>query len=115
VAAIGDGVSGTARVTVSPGTIRVRTIRYEVRSSRLRVTARMAETRGAPARAVSTTISVRRNGRQVFTGRKRTDVNGLVTYVLPAARGCYRTTVTGATSPGSRWNGTSPPNRFCSS
>ncbi len=38
---------------------------------------------------------------------------GLATFLVKLSPGCYRTTVTGATAPGYRWNGRTPPNRFC--
>jgi hypothetical protein len=112
-ATIEGNVSGVARLKVGPGTVRVASIRYERRPRSLRVTATVVEARGAPARAVRAAVTVRRNGREVFSGQKRTDVNGLVTYLVPLEKGCYRTTVTGVTGPGYSWNARRLTNRFC--
>jgi hypothetical protein len=112
-ATAGGGVSAVTRLIVSPGTIHAPSIRYEVRGRRLRVTATVLEARREPARAVLTSVTVRRNGIAAFSGRKRTDRDGRVTYVLRAEKGCYRTTVTEITGPGYRWNGKTPRNRLC--
>jgi hypothetical protein len=64
---------------------------------------------------VRTSVVVRRNGRAVFSASKRTDALGKTTYLVPRAAGCFTTKVTSATAPGYRWNGSTPPNRFCTS
>ena len=114
-ASIEGGISAVAKLSVSPGPMRVSSIRYVAGKRTLRVTATVAELGGPAVRAVRTSVVVRRNGREVFTGQKRTDRNGRVTYLVPLEKGCYRTTVTDATAPGYRWDGKTPANRFCSS
>lgn len=103
----------SARVSVSPGGIRVASVRYEPRGRTLRVTAAVVEAGGPPARGVRTAVDVRRNGRVSFSAQKRTDSRGRATFLVSLAPGCYRTTVKNATAPGYRWNGRTPPNRFC--
>ncbi len=112
---VGSGVelATIARVSVSPGGIRVSSIRYEPRRATLRVTASVVEAGGPPARGVRTAVLVKRNGRTVFSAQKRTDALGRATYLVQLAPGCFRTTVTNATAAGYRWNGRTPPNRFC--
>jgi hypothetical protein len=109
----GGLLSTVARLRVEPGPIRVASLRYEARRSVLRVTAAVVEAGGPPATGVRTGVLVRRNGRAVFSAQKRTDPRGRATYLVSLAPGCYRTTVTNATAPGYRWNGRTPPNRFC--
>jgi hypothetical protein len=106
-------ISGSARLQVSPGPMRVSSIRYAVRNRVLRVTATVAEVGGGPIRGANTAVVVRRNGSRVFSGHKRTDPSGRTTYLVTLGRGCYRTTVAGVTAPGYRWNGRTPANRFC--
>lgn len=117
LAATVDGEAGTlsglARLRVEPGIVRVSAIRYATSRRLLRVTATLLEVRGAPARNVQAAVVVRRAGRWVFSGRKRTGAAGRVTYLVPLERGCYRTAVTGVAAPGYRWNGKTPANRFC--
>jgi hypothetical protein len=79
----------------------------------LRVTASVVEATGRSAAGVRTAVVVRRDGRSVLSASKRTGASGLATFLVPLTKGCYRTTVTGATAPGYRWNGRTPPNRFC--
>ena len=105
--------SASARLKVSPGAIRVSSIRYDARKRVVRVTATVVEVGGRPVRAARTSVVVRWNGRSYFWGQKRTDPNGRATYLVRLSDGCYRTTVTGVTAPGYRWNGRTPANRFC--
>jgi hypothetical protein len=111
--AAGGTLSTTARLRVEPGGIRVASVRYEPRGRTLRVTATVVEAGGPAARGVRTSVVVRRNGRVSFSAQKPTDPRGRATFLVTLAPGCYRTTVTNATAPGYRWNGRTPPNRFC--
>ena len=113
VIARAGAVSASASLRVSPGTIRVSSIRYSARRTVVRVTASVAEVGGGPAPGVRASVVVRRNGRAHFTASKRTDATGRTTYLVPRAAGCFITRVTSVTGPGYRWNGRTPPNRFC--
>jgi hypothetical protein len=115
VIAQAGAVSASASLRVGPGPIRVSSIRYSARRTVVRVTASVVEAGGSPARGVRTSVVVRRNGRGVFSASKRTDAAGKTTYLVPRAAGCFTTKVTSATAPGYRWNGKTPPNRFCTS
>ena len=106
-------VSASASLRVSPGPIRVSSIRYSARRTVIRVTASVAEVGGGAAQGVRTSVVVRRNGRTHFSASKRTDAAGRTTYLVPRAAGCFITKVTNATAPGYRWNGKTPANRFC--
>ena len=112
-ASVSGQVTAAASLFVTPGGIRVSSIRYEPRGKTLRVTARVVEASGPPAKGVLTSVVVRRNGRPVFSAAKRTDPNGQATYLVALSSGCFQTKVTGAAAPGYRWNGRTPPNRFC--
>ena len=114
VVAQAGAISGSASLKVNPGPIRVSSIRYSARRTVVRVTATVSEVGGGAARAVRTSVTVRRNGRAVFSASKRTDAAGKTTYLVPRASGCITTKVTSATAPGYRWNGRTPANRFCS-
>ena len=106
-------VTAAASLFVTPGGIRVSSIRYEPRGKTLRVTARVVEASGPPAKGVLTSVVIRRNGRPVFSAAKRTDPKGQATYLVALSSGCFQTKVTGAAARGYRWNGRTPPNRFC--
>ena len=113
VVAQAGAISGSASLKVNPGPIRVSSIRYSARRTVVRVTATVSEAGGGAARAVRTSVTVRRNGRAVFSASKRTDAAGKTTYLVPRAAGCLVTKVTGATAPGYRWDGRTPANRYC--
>ncbi len=113
VVAQAGAISGNASLKVNPGPIRVSSIRYSARRTVVRVTATVSEAGGGAARAVRTSVTVRRNGRAVFSASKRTDAAGKTTYLVPRAAGCIVTKVTGATAPGYRWDGRTPANRYC--
>jgi hypothetical protein len=113
VVAQADAVSVSASLKVNPGPIRVSSIRYSARRTVVRVTATVSEVGGGAARAVRTSVVVRRNGRTYFSASKRTDATSSTTYLVPRATGCFTTKVTSATAPGYRWNGRTPANRFC--
>ncbi len=113
VVAQAGAISGSASLKVNPGPIRVSSIRYSARRTVVRVTATVSEVGGGAARAVRTSVVVRRNGRTYFSASKRTDATGKTTYLVPRATGCLSTKVTSATAPGYRWNGRTPANRFC--
>jgi hypothetical protein len=113
VQARGGAVSATAGLRVTPGPIRVSSIRYSARRTFVRATVTVAEIGGGTAQGVRTSVVVRRNGRAHFSASKRTDATGRATYLVPRAPGCFITKVTDATAPGYRWNGKTPANRFC--
>jgi len=113
VLAQAGAISASASLRVNPGPIRVSSIRYSARKTVVRVTATVVEVGGGPAPGVRTSVVVRRGGRTAFSASKRTDASGRTTYLVPRGAGCYRTTVTGGTAPGYRWNGKTPANRFC--
>ena len=108
-------ISASASLRVGPGPIRVGSIRYSARPTVIRVTASVLEVGGGAARGVRTSVTVRRNGRAVFSASKRTDAAGRTTYLVPREPGCFTTRVTSATAPGYTWNGKTPANRFCRS
>jgi hypothetical protein len=113
VAGAPGALSASARLEVSPGVIRVPSIRYAASGSVLRVTVSVVDAGGGPVRAARTSVVVRRDGRAIFSNDKRTDPSGRATYLVSRGAGCYRTTVTGVTAPGYRWSGRTPANRFC--
>jgi hypothetical protein len=112
VAGAAGPVSGRAKVAITPGTVRVSTIRYAARA-RTRVTARIVDGAGGPVRAARLSVVVRRDGRWFFSGRGLSGSDGHVTFSIRARSGCYRTTVRSLFAAGYRWNEKTPANRFC--
>jgi hypothetical protein len=113
VAAASGEISASASVKVSPGAIRIASVRYEPRARIVLVTATVVDVGGEAVRGAVTSVVVRRNGRWYFAARKRTDTNGRTTYIVNLKPGCYRTTVTTVTASGYRWDGRTPVNGFC--
>jgi hypothetical protein len=106
-------ISATANVTVTPGKMRVSSIRYGIGRDAVLVTARIVDSGGRPVESARVAVLVRRRGYPYFSGRAPTAANGRVTYRLRPKRGCYKTTVTAVTHPGYRWDRQTPANRFC--
>ena len=103
----------SAALQVSPGSMRVPSLRYGPTKRTVRVTVSVSEVGGPPVQGAQASVFVRRDGRFAFAGRKRTDRSGQATFLVPRSSGCYTTKVTNVTSPGYRWNGKTPANRFC--
>jgi hypothetical protein len=106
-------ISAAATVTVSPGKLRVASIRYGIGKDAILVSARVVDSGGRPVDGARVSVLVRRRGYPYFSGRATTAANGRVIYRLRSKRGCYRTTVTGAVQPAYRWDRQTPANRFC--
>ena len=106
-------VVASAPLRVSPGSMRVPSLRYRATERAVRVTLAVSEVGGPPVQGAQASVVVRRDGRFAFAGRKRTDRAGKTTFLVPRGSGCYTTKVTNVTSPGYRWNGKTPVNRFC--
>jgi hypothetical protein len=106
-------VVASAPLQVSPGSMRVPSLRYGATKRTVRVTLTVSEVGGPPVQGAQASVVVRRDGHFAFAGRKRTDRYGRATFLVPRGSGCYSTEVAKVTSPGYRWNGKTPDNRFC--
>jgi hypothetical protein len=107
-------VSGAADVQVVPARIEIGSIRYLSRKNVVLVRVAIVDGAGKPVSGTTVGIVVRRAGRRLFTARKVTGPAGGVDYgVQTRLGGCFTTTVTRASAVGFRWNGTTPPNRYC--
>ena len=106
-------ITASAVLEVSPGSMRVPKVGYAPTKRTVRVTVSVSEVGGPPVHGAQASVVVRRNGRFAFAGHKRTDRSGRATFLVPRSSGCYSTKVAKVTSPGYRWNGKTPANRFC--
>ena len=117
VTATATGASGTltaaASVTVTPGTLRIRYLRYGIGTDSILVSLRVVDSAGRPVKDVQVRVLVRRRGYPYFSGSATTAANGLVIYRLRSKPGCYRTTVTRVVAAGYRWDRQFPDKRFC--
>jgi hypothetical protein len=106
-------ISGSASLTVTPGVVRVASIRYGIGKNAVLVTATVIDAGRRPVAGALVSVLVRRNGHKYFTGKASTAANGRAIYRLRSRPGCYRTTVTKVVAGGFRWNRVTPVKRFC--
>jgi hypothetical protein len=106
-------ISGSASLTVTPGVVRVASIRYGIGKNAVLVTATVIDAGRRPVAGALVSVLVRRNGHKYFTGKASTAANGRAIYRLRSRPGCYRTTVTKIMAGGFRWKRVTPVNRFC--
>ena len=90
----GPGATGvvvaSAPLQVSPGSMRVPSLRYGPSKRTVRVTLTVSEVGRLPVQGAQASVLVRRDGRFAFAGRKRTDRLGKTTFLVPRGSGCYR-------------------------
>ncbi len=106
-------VSATAALTVTPGVVRVASLRYGVGKTRLFLTATVVDSGRRPVRAARVTVLVRHNGGKWFSGGATSGVNGKALYRFPTKPGCYRAAVRSLVAAGYRWDRSTPVNRLC--
>jgi hypothetical protein len=106
-------ISGSASLTVTPGVVRVASIRYGIGKNAVLVTATVVDAGRRPVAGALVSALVRRNGHKYFTGKATTSANGRAIYRVRSSPGCYRTAVTKLVAGGFRWNRATPVNRFC--
>jgi hypothetical protein len=107
-------ISGAARVKVTPGLLRIRSISYRSRKNDVLVTATAIDAAGKPVSRAIVSVLVRRDGRRYFSGRAAAGAAGRTVYRVPARRsGCFTTTITRVSAAGFAWHGRTPRNRFC--
>jgi hypothetical protein len=114
VATEGGAITGAAQVNVTPGRLRVASIRYVARGRWLLVS---VNARDGARKAVSQAaihLRLRRDGRTFATKRARTGPAGRTTFRVPLGAGrCYTAGITRATAQGFTWDRRTPRNRFC--
>jgi hypothetical protein len=107
-------ISAGAQVRVTPGRLRIGSIRYRSRKGALLVTTTAADAADRPISAATVSILVKRNGRRHVTARGSTGASGRTVYRIPARReGCFTTTIRRVSAAGFVWDGRTPRNRFC--
>lgn len=114
VATAAGTISAGARVRVTPGRLRIGSIRYRSRSAAVLVTAAAVDVAGKPVSGALLSIVVQRDGRRVLSARGATGAAGRTVYRVPVRRGgCFTTTVRRVSAAGFTWDGRTPRNRFC--
>jgi hypothetical protein len=99
---------------VTPGQLRIRSIRYRSRKNAVLVSATAIDAAGKPVSRAIVSVLVRRDGSRYFSGRAATGAAGRTVYRVPARRsGCFTTTITRVSAAGFAWHGRTPRNRFC--
>lgn len=107
-------ISAAASVSVTPGRLRIGSIRYRSRKKTVLVTVSAVDAAGRPVSLAVVSVLVRRDGRGYFSARAATGAAGRTVYRVPAQRsGCFSTTITSVSAAGFAWNGRTPRNRFC--
>jgi hypothetical protein len=107
-------LTAQAEVSVVPGRLRISSVRYRLRAGSVLATLRAVDVAGKPISAARVFILVKRDGRRIGTSRGLTGADGRAIYRVPARRkGCFATTVRRVSTPGFRWDGRTPRNRFC--
>jgi hypothetical protein len=101
-------------VTVTPGRLRVASIRYTARGRWLLVSVLAVDgaRKSVPQAAVH--LRLRRDGRTFATKRALTGPAGRTTFRVALGRGgCFTAAITRATAQGFAWDRRTPRNRFC--
>jgi len=107
-------ISAAASVSVTPGRLRIGSIRYRSRKKTVLVTVSAVDAAGRPVSLAVVSVLVRRDGRGYFSTRAATGAAGRTVYRVPAQRGgCFTTTIRSVSAAGFAWNGRTPRNRFC--
>ena len=107
-------ISAAASVSVTPGRLRIGSIRYRSRKKTVLVTVSAVDAAGKPVSLAVVSVLVRRDGRDYFSARAATAAAGRTVYRVPAQRGgCFTTTIRTVSAAGFAWNGRTPRNRFC--
>jgi hypothetical protein len=107
-------ISDGATMRVTPGRLRIGSIRYRKRKGIVLVTASAVDAAGRPISRAVVSVLVKRDGRRHYSTRKATGAAGRTLYRVPARRdGCFTTTIRQVSAPGFAWNGRTPRNRFC--
>ena len=107
-------ISAAASVSVTPGRLRIGSIRYRSRKKTVLVTVSAVDAAGRPVPLAVVSVLVRRDGRGYFSARAATGAAGRTVYRVPAQRGgCFTTTIRSVSAAGFAWNGRTPRNRFC--
>jgi hypothetical protein len=114
VATEAGALTGAARVRVTPGRLRVASIRFRTRGRWLLVSVLTADgaRKSVPQAAVQ--LRLRRDGRTFATKRAVTGAAGRTTFRVPLGQGrCYTAAITRATAQGFAWDRRTPRNRIC--
>jgi hypothetical protein len=107
-------ITASASVSVTPGRLRIGSIRYRIRKSTVLVTATTVDVAGRPVPRAVVTVLVRRDGRRYFSGRRATGAAGRSVYGMPVRRGgCFTTSIRRVSAVGFAWDGRTPRNRYC--
>jgi hypothetical protein len=114
-AGTGNGkVTAVASVSVTPGQLRIGSIRYQSRKDHLLLTVSTVDAAGTPVSRAVVSVVVEREGRRHFAARGTTGPAGRRVYRVPARRGgCFTTTVKRVSAASFTWDGRTPRNRFC--
>jgi len=107
-------LSAGTGVRVTPGRLRIGSIRYRGRKDAVFVTASAIDAAGRPVSRAVVSVALRRNGRSYLSARGATGAAGRTVYRVPARRGgCFTTVIRRVSSAGFAWDGRTPRNRFC--
>ena len=106
-------VSASVTLTVTPGAVRVASLRYGVGKTRLFLTATVIDAARRPVPGARIAVLVRRSGRRYFTGHVTSGANGKAIYHFASRPGCYRAAVKSVVAVGYRWDRATPANKLC--
>jgi hypothetical protein len=108
-------ISAGAGVRVTPGRLRIGSIRYRSRKSSVLVTVTALDAAGRPVSRAVVSVLVRRDGRRHLSARAATGAAGRTVYRVRSARrrACFTTTIRRVSAAGFTWDGRTPRNRFC--
>jgi hypothetical protein len=114
VAAEAGALSASAQVRVTPGRLRIASIRYTSRTRWLLVSINTVDAAGKAVSRAAVYLRLRRDGRTFFTKRAVTGPAGRTTFRVRARGGrCFTAAVRRVSAAGFVWDGRTPRNRFC--
>jgi hypothetical protein len=114
VATEAGAISGSARIRVLPGRLRIASIRYTSRTRWLLVSVNTVDAAGKAVSRAAVHLRLRRDGSTFLTKRAVTGPAGRTTFRVLARSGrCFTASVRRVSATGFAWDGRTPRNRFC--
>ncbi len=113
VIARAGALAANAAVSVTPGQLRIASLKVTPTASGLQVLVAAADGARRPVSKATLRIVVSQKGRQVFAGRGVTGSGGNARFRVRTGSGCFRVFVEAARAQGFQWTGPAPRRSIC--
>ncbi len=113
VIARAGALAANSAVSVTPGHLRIASLKVSSTANGLRVLVGVADGARRPISKAALTLAVSQDGRRVFTGRGVTGSGGKALFHVQAGVGCFQVFVDRARAQGFAWTGPTPRRNVC--